>query len=365
MNSVQLLVGSILSMAAVSVLLVAVVATSRIGRLVLDASRQAAAAPYRGLLLTVAAGDDDSGAAAAQVSAVSDRAWSPVRDAAVALLSKVRGEAAVHLVRLLDERRELDKARAALRSRSAVRRARNAHLLGLAGRDQDVDVLIPLLADRSSEVRMVAARSLGLVGADRAAGALIGALAPVRRRPGIPTAVAAEALLGLGVRALPAIREALTTGEIDQRVVAAMVAADGAYSGVLPQLRDRLVNDQELDVRMFAARAVGAAGSRDDMAVLATHTADGQPAELRRTAVAALGELGDPSAGTVLVQLLADPDIRLAQLAAEALARLGHTGLDLLSVVALAGGRSGRIAAVALSMARLRDGAELYSGVGS
>ncbi len=356
MTDARVLVWFVVLMGVASTALVVVVALTRLVRTTLDSVRQARVAPYRAALLAVASGEDDAGDAVARLRAVPARTWTAVRDLAVSLLGKVRGDPAAQLVALLDGRGELDRARTGVRSPSAVRRARNAHLLGLAGRVEDAAVLVPLLTDRAAEVRLVAARSLGLIGAPEVARDLFAALRPVRRRPGIPTAVAAEAVLGLGAGAVPAVAEAMRVGGLDERVVATLVAADGALSATVPRLRELLAADPAMDVRTNAARALGAAGGPADVAALAEYTAPGEPAELRRAAAAALGELGDPGAAPVLAGLLGDPDVRLAQVSGDALVHLGDEGTRLVTRTAGAGGRAGRIAAGALTLDRLRRG---------
>ena len=83
----------------------------------------------------------------------------------------------------------------------------------------------------------MAARSLGSAGDPVAAAALFEALGPAHGHPGIPAAVAAEALLSFGVGAVPAVLRRLPAGDVTPRAVAAMVAAEGALSAAAPQLR--------------------------------------------------------------------------------------------------------------------------------
>ena len=364
MTSTGFLVAFDAVLATTSVLLVMFVVAARVVRTAVLAGRQGRVSRYRAALLTVGSGEDEDGAATAVLHAAPPQAWRVVRVSAVALLGKVRGEPAVQLVRLLDQRGELTAARVGLSSPSAVKRARRAHLLGLGRQDADTEVLLPLLADRSAEVRLVAARSLGLIGAPRAAWALFDALRPVHGQPAVPTGVVAEALLRIGSGTIPAVTEALGAEDVNQRTVATLVAADSALSAVLPSLRRLLVDDAVLDVRISAAMAIGAAGRPADVGVLAWHTSADQPVELRRAAAAALGELGDPGAAGVLVELLADADVRLAQLSGTALIGLGDMGTELLAGVAGGGLPGARVAAGVLSVARLRSAAGLHGGGG-
>jgi HEAT repeat protein len=337
--------------------LAVLVAVIKLARRTAASARQARADRYRDVILGIAAEGDQDGAASAGLRAVGARDWRAARHAVIALLGKVRGDTAETLVRLLAARGEFERARSALCSRLALRRARAAYLLGLARQRQDAALLLPLLADRSAEVRLVATRSLGAVGDPVAAPALFGALGPVRGQPGIPTAVAAEALLSFGTGAVPAVIQALDTGDSTQRAVATMVAAEGALSAAAPGLRQLLAGETELDVLIYAVRALGAVGGADDVAGLAALTAAVQPTMLRRAAVQALGDLGHPDATAVLSGLLSDPDVRLAQYSGDALIQLGPAGIRALLEAAAGTGAeepAARAAAGSLAIARLR-----------
>jgi HEAT repeat protein len=268
------------------------------------------------------------------------------------MLGTVRGEGAVALVRLLDARGEFERARSALRSRLALRRARGAYLLGLARQRDDVALLLPLLADRSAEVRLVTTRALGSVGDPAAASALFEALGPVHGHPGIPGTAAAEALLSFGTGAVPAVLAALSAGDATQRAVATLVAAEGALSAAAPHLRSLLAGDPELDVRISAARALGAVGGPDDVATLIAFTESARRTELRRAVVQALGELGHPDAAPVLAWLMSDPDVRLAQHSGDALVLLGSPGVR--ALLQAGDGPAARVAAGSLAIARLQ-----------
>jgi len=356
-TSVSLVVAADLGVGLACVALAVLVAVVKLSRTLAESSRRARVAPYRDAVLTIAADGDEDDTASAVLRAARDRDWRAARDVVVALLGKVRGDTAETLVRLLDARGEFEQARAALRSRRAIRRARAAYLLGLARQRRDVGLLLPLLTDRSAEVRLVAARSLGAAGDPAAAPALFGALGLVRGQPGIPAAVAAEALLNFGTGAVPAVIQALGAADATQRSAATMVAAEGALSATAPRLRQLLAHEPELDVRISAVRALGRVGGADDVAILAALTGSAQPTAQRRAAVLALGELGHPDATPVLSGLLSDPDIRLAQHSGDALVQLGPPGIRAL-LEAASGIRpqnpAGSAAAGSLTIARLR-----------
>jgi HEAT repeat protein len=357
MTNVSLLTTADFGVGLVCVVLAVLVAVVKLSRTVAECSREARVAPYRDAVLGIAADGDEDDAASAVLCAARDRDWRVVREVVVAMLGKVRGDSAETLVRLLDTRGEFEQARAALRSRQALRRARAAYLLGLARQRRDVDLLLPLLADRSPEVRLVAARSLGAVGDPAAAPALFSALGPVRGQPGIPAAVAAEALLCFGTGAVPAVIQALGSADVTQRAAATIVAAEGALSAMAPHLRQLLGHEPELDVRVYAVQALGRVGGADDVAILAALAGPAQSTALRRAAVRALGELGHPDATPVLSRLLSDPDIRLAQHSGDALVQLGAPGIR--ALLEAAGGirpkdPASSAAAGSLTIARLR-----------
>ena len=360
-SSVLIVAGLALGLASVALALVVVVA--RVARFAAGSAREARLAPHRPALLAVAAGGDEDGAQAARLRAVSGRDWPTVRALAVALLGKVRGEPADELARLLDARGEFRRARSAVRSRRAIVRERAAWVLGLARQQEDAVLLLPLLADRSDDVRLAAARSLGWLGDPVAAAPLLAAVRPVRGQPGIPVAVAAEALLSFGTGAVPAVSSGLADGDPTVRAVAAMVAAEEALSTVAPQLRSLLADDPVLEVRVPVARALGVVGGPEDVPGLAAQTAATQPPAMRRAAAQALGELGDPGAAPILAGLLADPDVRLAQSAGDALVRMGPHGARELLYASAGTGPAARAAARSLGMARLRGNMTLPVGV--
>lgn len=355
MTSLSLLVAADIGLGVACAVLAVLVVAVKLARKVADSSRAARTAPYRAALLVVASGGDENGAEADGLLAMPERDWRVVRDLVVALLGKVRGDSADALIRLLDAHGEFGRARSAVGSRRSLRRAEAVHLLGLDARREDAALLLPLLTDRSVEVRLVAARSLGSAGDPVAAAALFDALAPAHGQPGIPAAVAAEALLSFGVGAAPAVLQALAASDVTTRAVAAMVAAEGALSAAAPQLRNLLGSDPTLEVRVYAARALGVVGGAEDVAGLIAQTAPDQPAAIRRAAAQALGELGHQDAAPALAELLANPDVRLAQHSGDALVRLGPAGLRILLRAAEGTVPAARVAAGSLAIARLRN----------
>ena len=325
MTSRLLVLAELLIAAACTGLLLTIVLSR--GRRVRAARRGAALlAPHRPLLLAVASGEDPEGDARARLQHLPDRSWEHVRGAVVAMLAKVRGAPAESLAGLLQARGEVDRATARLRSRSAVGRARGAYLLGLLQDPRHVPALLPLLSDPSAEVRLVAVRSLGLVGDPSAAEAVLAAVPSRGGRIGVPAWAAAEALIGMGMGVAPGVRAALASADPAVRGVAVTVAGAATLSFLCPELRVLLERDPSPVVRTGAAVALGRLGGPADVGPLARQTAPTQPAALRRTCVAALGELGVAAALSTLSTLLEEQDHRLAELSAEALVRIGPPG---------------------------------------
>jgi len=349
------LIGISVVVALTAVGLTVLVVVAKLVRTHRERATEAALAPHRMPLLILGSGEDDDGAAMAHLLAVDHQAWRTVGPAVTAMLAKVRGEPVEDLVLVLREHGDVDRALAELGSRSVVTRARAAYLLGLVRDRSHVPHLLPLLRDRSAEVRLVAVRALGAIGDPVAAGDVLRALHSVRGHVGVPAFLAAEALLSLGTGGAAALREGLDSDDPIVRNAAALVSGHGTFVSSAPRLRELVDADPDPEVRATAAAALGCVGGADDVPTLARHTAVGEPVELRRTCAAALGEVGHPLAADTLTGLLADPDRRLAQIAADALVQLGPTG-----IAQLAGVPDGTPAAPAargaLQLARLRAG---------
>jgi HEAT repeat protein len=350
----QLLVLAELLIAAACTGLLLTIVLSR-GQRVHAARRSAALlAPHRPLLLAVASGEDAEGSARAALQQLPDRSWEHVRSAVIAMLARVRGAPAESLVGLLQAHGEVDLAIARLRSRSAVGRARGAYLLGLLQDPRHVPALLPLLSDPAAEVRLVTVRSLGLVGDASAAEAVLAAVPSQGGRIGVPAWSAAEALLGMGMGVAPVVRAALASADPAVRGVAVTVTGAATLSFLCPELRALLEHDPSPEVRACAAVALGRLGGPADVGPLVRQTAPSQPAALRRTCVAALGELGVAGALPTLSSLLEEQDRRLAELSAEALVRIGPSGHHELVTAARGMGPRASVARGALDMARLR-----------
>ncbi len=341
-----------LSVTTVALLLVGLVVGARLLRLRGQRSTAAALAPHRMALLVVGAGEDEDGLGMAHLLGVDRRSWRDVGPAVVAMLAMVRGEPAEQLVAVLRQHGDIGRAVNELRSRSVIRRARAANLLGLVRDPEHVTALTALLPDRSAEVRLVAVRALGAIGDSSAADQVLASVGAVRGRVGVPAYVVAEALMSMGSGTEEALLRGLHKKDPVARSVAALVAGHNTLGVASRSLRELLDYDPDSDVRLTASVALGQVGGPEDVDSLSRHISAQTYPPLRRTCAAALGEVGNDLAVEVLVLLLADPDRRLAEVAARSLLRIGPAGADRLAVIPT-GTPSGRVARAALVAARL------------
>lgn len=348
----------LLTLAALSVgcgLLVTATVAAKIRRSLRSRTLARLAAPQRRLVLEVASGEDEDDLAADELAALPRREWASIRAAVIGMLSKVRGAPAASLVRVIGAHGEVEAARSALGARSSLRRARGAHLLGLVRDEASVPALMTLLSDPADDVRFVAARSLGYVGDPIAAATLLSAVPGDGGRVGLPSWVAAEALLAMGPQIEPAILAGLLHRDPRVRDVAVTVAAHSSLPGTIGMLRSRLGVEPEDDIRVAMIAALGRLGEREDVERLAKLTALGEPTTLRRAAVRALGELGDTEAIPALRILMEDGDRALAALAAQALTQIGGRAFEVLHAARAHGRDVARIASAALHLASLRE----------
>lgn len=334
---------------------VAVIVIAKLRRGHVGARSRVLLAPHRSALIAVASGEDEDGQAKAALAALPLKTWDRLRPSVVAFLTRVRGAPADELGELLRSRGEIQQATQMLTSRSANQRARAAYLLGLVRDPDSAARVLPLLDDRDADVRLVAARALGAIREPSAASGVLHALRSQHGRIGLPAWIAAEALLAMGVRVMPALRIGLTSKDPGVRNVCALVAGDGAFASAAPQLRILLDTDTDDDVRASSAVALGRIGGVDDVAALARHTDASETTVLRRTCATALGDLGQSESLATLAGLLGDGDRRLAQLAADALVGIGVEGIARLEqVAATQEGTSATVARGALDLAGLR-----------
>lgn len=311
--------------AVVTLVGVAIVAV-RVVRRSQERRRARLAAGPRRSLLAFAADNGEEGSH--DLVAIPDDAWRAAEPHALALLSKLRGEAHLGLVSVFLRRGVARTALAQLHSRNRVRRARAAQILGDLELRNAVPALCDLLTDRHAEVRIVAVRALGRIGDPAAAWRIIASL---DRSDPIPSLLASHTLVQLGQEAEITLSAALDHPEARVRAVCldalGLLGATASVHRIARVLRD----DQHLDVRVAAAAALGKLGTRSAVEPLTAALHASRPAALRAASARALGDLGAPSAVPTLAALLGDSSYAVGHEAAHALRRLGPKGLTVLA----------------------------------
>jgi HEAT repeat protein len=279
-----------------------------------------AAAPRRALLAFLAEGGEEG---ADDLLAIQADGWRAVEPAAVAMLGKVRGEVHQALADVFEQRGVGVRAQENLRHLDPVHRARAAETLGYLGRTDAVEPVGVLLDDRNADVRVVAARALGAIGSPAAVEPMLAALT----RHGLPAHLVAYALSRIGADAVPALQTALGQDEPAVRATALRALGLIGAIGSVPAITDVLRQEPDQEVRLAAVTTLGKLGGRSAVEPLLAALAPDQPAALRAAAAQSLGDVGAPSAGEALSTMLADPDYHVAHASAQALRRLGPTGL--------------------------------------
>ncbi|KRF25639.1 MULTISPECIES: HEAT repeat domain-containing protein [unclassified Phycicoccus] len=323
MSARGILWGSTALVLLACLVLVLLIVATKVTRTLRDRRTSALVAPHRADLLAVGSGEDEDGTHRDALIAVEGPAREALDDALVDLLAKVRGVPAEELAAVLLAHGAVDRAPHDLKHRSTVRRARAAHLLGLCHVGAALPLVVDALRDPAAEVRVAATRALGLLREPSAAPPLLAAVGADRA---VPAGPAGDALEQLGVGIADALRDGLLATSPTTRTVAAYLSGEGTFTRSIDLLRLSLRTDEDPVVRATAAVALGRMGRTADVAVLLEGTQTHQPIELRRACAAALGDLGDPSAVDGLRALLADPDPRIAEIAATSLLRLGPIG---------------------------------------
>lgn len=285
------------------------------------------AEPLRPFLLMLASGDpDDAAEAIDTLRALPPREWAAIEESVLGLLLKVRGEAHGSVVHLLDVRGDLERAHLHLHSRQVSRRARAAVLLGAAHDHSAVPLLVERVHDPHPDVASCAVRALGRIGDPAAAPALFAA---VSHR--VPPRTVATALHSLRWHDHQLLIDELDQPEVLSRAIAAEVAGLLTAVTCVPVLTRILCDDDEnLEVRVRAARALGRCGLPSSLVPLQRATGPDQPSALRVVAARAINEVAGPSAVPHLVRLLEDSHPRVVEYACSALLASGPDGMQAL-----------------------------------
>ena len=185
----------------------------------------------------------------------------------------------------------------------------------LADKKQSLDVkkLIGMLRESDIAKRNEAARQLIALGADAAPG-LVTALGS--KDPALGKFVP-QILVRIDVPAIPALTEAIRSGEPTSQVHAATVLGEIGDSSALPILL-QILPSKNYKVQVAAALALGKIGDTSVMPQLLNTLSDEDP-DVRIAAAQAVGGFKAPVTYLNLADLLDDPEINVRQAAAQAL----------------------------------------------
>lgn len=231
--------------------------------------------------------------------------------------------------RSLDELGYVDRYLAALRSRGWWRRAEAAERLGQARAHRAAGALATAMADPVAEVGLRAARALSTLEGVSAVGPLLGLLNQPNRWATIRVA---DILVQRRREAASELCEAFP--QLGHHGQLALLDILGAIRSVqaAPRLRQLLTEPQHPDVHTRAADALGRIGVPESGPVLVGslgHTAW----PVRAMAAKALGRIGYRPAIPELCLALRDPEWWVRADAAAALRELGPDGIDALKGV--------------------------------
>ena len=266
---------------------------------------------------------------------------------AAGLLTKLRGTDREALTGLLEANGALDRARRHTRHPSPVWRARAAELLGASGLQAALSDLRRLLRDRDPDVRAVAVRAIGKLGCPEAGSELLATLESDRP---VAAGVVSMALLHLGPGVVGPLRDALAPGHtpLARRTAAELLGRIGEHDAT-DALVEVLRGDPNAEVRAAAVTALARTGLPRVADALVQAVGGDEALEVRAAAAWGLGELGGPEAAPALEAAAQSAAHMLARAAAEALARIGGTGHELLERLALANDRGAAEAREALA----------------
>jgi HEAT repeat protein len=269
-------------------------------------------------------------------------------DVAMEALADLQGSERAQLISMLRHHGYPAEAAAGLRAgRRAVRR-RAAETLAAIATPDDMPALTEGLGDRDDLVRATCARVLAEVGGPEVTAAVVAAvLRTMTRRPGPATAV----VLAIGIHHSAALGGLLGPEvPVLVRATAITVAGQLRLAEHAPALAACLGDRDDLAAgAAYGLGRIGEVRAVPELARLAMATGRAVPA--RVAAVKALGSIGDPVAVDVVRQQLPAAEWPIAAAAAQALARLGESGLAVLrnaatsprpELAALAGAALGR-----------------------
>ena len=198
-----------------------------------------------------------------------------------------------------------------------------------------VPSLISAMQDDSDDVRVVAARALATIGDPRAIPSLAAALGDPSRWTA--SNVASE-LIALGLDAVPTLQQIAWSGEPGEggsheaAVTAVRVLGDIRDPRAAPVLLQLLTGSSDLNMRARSAAALGSLGGSQVAAALRAALDDPQW-QVRAQAASSLGRLGDVASVPDLARAAEDRSWWVRRNCAESLANLGEAGETALSAL--------------------------------
>lgn len=263
---------------------------------------------YRRLVLeSTIAEDDELPELLERVRALSDGERAHISRTVFMMLQDVTGEAAHRLRQVAAASGLAPIAMAAARHRSAVRRADGAEALGRLAPEGALELLLELSEDPDPEVRTVAVRALGGFEQSVAVERVVQSLAA---DSGVPSTIAATALLQQGQAASDHVRLALREPDAGIRRGAARVAGLLQVPGAGDELVGLLEDDHE-SVRLAAMRSLERLPVREALAPLvAIALAGGTTGEAAARTIAAMPAAWTGAALTAIDD--AEPGVRRA-----------------------------------------------------
>lgn len=284
------------------------------------------------------------------ISAEAIEALTPVQNRvleaqAKALLPSLRGKDRETLGVVLDRLGAVEAARRQAKSKRAVTRAQAGEFLGESGSPEAVRDLVQLLQDPDAKVRWAAARGLGRLGHPSAVPALLDS---IDGNLPVPVDVVAGAVAQIRECPVLLLREGLTSPSVPKRALTVELLGRFQALAAADEVIELLHNDPSVEVRARAARSLGRMGSPRAVKPLLACIDDG-PVATRAQAIWAVGEMGALEAIPALRTTVVASSHHLGELAADALAAMGPSGIQVLTEIAAGAGSGAPLAARTLA----------------
>jgi HEAT repeat protein len=232
------------------------------------------------------------------------------------------GEAADRITSYFLESEAYRRALRRLRSWRSWRRADAAFALGDMAVADAAPALLKALDDRSRIVRTAAARGLGRLRSEDATVPLIEALVEHT----VPRGVAGDALLRIGPKIVPQLRDLVSRPEPELQATALTVLGLVGDSGEADAAMQAL-DDPSADVRAAAAEALTRIGTPASVPELRGALED-RIRDVRAAAADALGAIGSGEAVPHLLEIARTDEFRPARAAAQAAAKLDPVAVE-------------------------------------